>query len=77
MVVGSLTVRAHRNIYDDLSLWHGTIFAQANDTAKDDGFQSPFLMRRRPLWGLFDAVKIHRARNPAESVGKCRHEDET
>ena len=30
-----------------------------------------------PLWGLSDAVKIHRARNPAESVGKCRHGDET
>jgi len=34
-------------------------------------------MRRCPLWGLSDAVKIHKARNPAESVGKCRHGDET
>jgi len=40
-------------------------------------FSHLFLMRRCPLWGLSDAVKIHKARNPAESVGKCRHGDET
>src|SRR5215831_20151731 len=40
-------------------------------------FSHLFLMRRCPLWGLSDAGKIHKARNPAESVGKCRHGDET